>query len=277
MFIMPYKMTSGGNSLTAAVLLIIMMKVFSVLTLSCPSKKYQTGNICCPRCPPGSRVQTDCTEDVTTSCVPCQNGTYTDKPNGLKQCIHCTHCDPVSGLKLKRSCTVTSDAVCEPLEGFYCLDHTGVSCGAAHEHRHCQPGQYISKTGTAYTDTECSECGSGTFSDGTFKICLPHKLCESLNLRLITSGNATTDAQCEEQPDNVTESWIITGCLLLIVLIVILITFLYVTNKITCPKLGENTRILLTNMEMFTNNDESDRNRRTEQAIVDSSMKLYEV
>ncbi|XP_030614710.1 tumor necrosis factor receptor superfamily member 14-like isoform X2 [Archocentrus centrarchus] len=242
MFIVPYKMTSGGNSLTAAVLLIIMT---CGLTFSCNSTNYQAGNICCPRCPAGRRVQTDCTEDVSTSCVPCGDGTYMDKTNGLKQCTHCTNCHPVSGLKLKRSCTVTSDAVCEPLEGFYCLDHTGVSCGAAHEHRHCQPGQYISKTGTAYTDTECSECPNGTFSDGTFKICQPHKLCESLNLRLITPGNATADAQCEEQHNNLTESWIIIVCLLLIVLIVlivILITLFYFRKKIPCLKRGEDDR-----------------------------------
>lgn len=52
-----------------------------------------------------------------------------------------------SGLRIKTPCTVTSDALCEPLEGFYCVHPTGHSCERAQEHKHCKPGQYISQNG----------------------------------------------------------------------------------------------------------------------------------
>ncbi|KAL3970057.1 la-related protein 4 [Sarotherodon galilaeus] len=241
-------MTSGRNSLTAAVLLIIMMKVFSVLTLLCPSEMYQAQDLCCPKCPAGNRVKTDCTKTANTSCVACEGGTHMDKPSGLKQCIHCTICHSRLKLKKKRACTTTSDTICEPWDGFYCVDYAGVQCEMTHEHKRCNPGEYISQAGTAFRDTECSECSYGTFSDGTLKFCRPHRPCESLNLKLIRPGNATTDAQCDEQDENVVLSWIITGCLLLILLIVILVALCLFRKKIGCLKRGEKRIVRIINL-----------------------------
>lgn len=58
-------------------------------------------------------------------------------------------------------------------------------------------------SGTASTDTECSDCSSGTFSDGTFHSCQPHTQCHSLNLQQITAGTSAADAQCGEGSVNV--------------------------------------------------------------------------
>ncbi|XP_070824560.1 tumor necrosis factor receptor superfamily member 14-like [Chaetodon trifascialis] len=167
-------MMFGGKSVTAAPLLILMMNVFRGQTLTCHRSEYQTGNECCPMCPPGSQVKTDCTEFRRTSCLPCSEGSFMNQPTGLKHCFDCTSCDAGSGLKIKTSCTATSDAVCEPLEGFYCLDRTEDGCMAAQKHTRCQPGQYIHQKGTALTDTVCSDCPDGTYSDGTFTPCQPH-------------------------------------------------------------------------------------------------------
>uniref|UniRef100_A0A3B4YIH1 TNFR-Cys domain-containing protein n=1 Tax=Seriola lalandi dorsalis TaxID=1841481 RepID=A0A3B4YIH1_SERLL len=122
----------------------------------------------------GNRVRTDCTEFRSTSCLPCMEGTFVNHPTGLKQCFPCTNCDPGSGLRIKSSCTTTSDAVCEAQGGFYCTDSTKNSCVAAEKHTRCQPGQYISQKGTASKDTVCSDCRDATFSDGTFTSCQPH-------------------------------------------------------------------------------------------------------
>ncbi|XP_050924405.1 tumor necrosis factor receptor superfamily member 14 isoform X4 [Lates calcarifer] len=194
--ILPFKMSSRGKPLTAASLLILLMKVFSGNSLTCHPAEYQTGNECCHKCPPGSRVKTDCTEFRSTTCLPCLEGTYMNQPTGLKNCFPCTNCNTGSGLKIKTSCTSTSDTVCEPLEGFYCMDVKDKGHGAAQRHKHCEPGQYISKKGTASTDTECSDCTDGTFSNGTFTSCQPHTQCESVNLQMIRPGTATTDVEC---------------------------------------------------------------------------------
>ena len=52
-----------------------------------------------------------------------------------------------SGLKVKSSCTTTLDTVCEPLEGFFCIDLTKDQCEAAQKHKDCDPGQYIKEKG----------------------------------------------------------------------------------------------------------------------------------
>ncbi|KAK2810757.1 hypothetical protein Q5P01_000355 [Channa striata] len=166
--------------------------------------EYLTETGCCPRCSVGSRVKTDCKESRPTSCLPCLEGTYMNKPSGLKYCFSCTNCDEGSGLKKKKSCRTTSDTVCEPLDGFYCVDSTENSCARANQHRRCEPGQYVSSKGTASSDTLCSRCPDGTFSDGTSTICQPHTQCESKNLLLKRPGNVSTDAECGEHSLNVT-------------------------------------------------------------------------
>ncbi|XP_040919286.1 tumor necrosis factor receptor superfamily member 5-like isoform X1 [Toxotes jaculatrix] len=193
---LPFKMTSTRKPVTAASLLILMIKVFSGNTLTCHPAEYQIQNECCPMCPPGSRVKTDCTEFRSTSCLPCMDGSFMNKPTGHKHCFPCAICDAGSGLKIKTSCTATSDTLCEPLEGFYCIDFTENHCVAAQKHSSCQPGQYIREKGTALRDTVCSDCSGGTFSDGTFPSCQPHTQCQSENLQLIRAGTASTDAEC---------------------------------------------------------------------------------
>ncbi|XP_033181964.1 tumor necrosis factor receptor superfamily member 14-like isoform X3 [Anabas testudineus] len=200
-------MTLRRKHLSAASLLILMIKVFSGQTLTCHWTEYHKGNRCCRMCLPGNRVKRDCTEYRSTSCRPCLEGTYMNQPTGLKQCFPCSDCDEGSGLKMKSSCTTTSDTVCEPLEGFYCVDPSDNGCGAAQKHRSCEPGQYISQKGTASTDSVCSDCSDGSFSDGSFPSCRPHTQCETKNLQLLKRGTTSTDAECGEHSLNKTIIW----------------------------------------------------------------------
>uniref|UniRef100_A0AAX7UZ34 TNFR-Cys domain-containing protein n=1 Tax=Astatotilapia calliptera TaxID=8154 RepID=A0AAX7UZ34_ASTCA len=225
-------------------LLCISFHIFLLFHLLLLSVSSQFEAFCRSFIITGNRVKTDCTETAHTSCVACEGGTHMDKPSGLKQCTHCTICDLSFGLKENRTCTSTLDTVCKPEDGFYCVDVAAGSCMAAHKHRQCQPGEYISQTGTAFRDTECSDCSNGTFSDGTLKFCRPHRPCESLNLKLIRPGNATTDAQCEEQDqDNVVP--IIIGCLLTILVIgIVIVIVIYVKRKTLWGKQKNGTIFL---------------------------------
>uniref|UniRef100_A0A3Q3ADU4 TNFR-Cys domain-containing protein n=1 Tax=Kryptolebias marmoratus TaxID=37003 RepID=A0A3Q3ADU4_KRYMA len=143
-------------------------------------------------CPAGKRSRV--TEFRSTSCLPCNEETFTDRPNGKTRCNQCSTCDPGglsyhitevwgdlvkaeqkfyfclfpgSGLKLKRKCEPSSDTVCEPMEGFFCIEPTNTGCSAAQR----------------------------------------HKSCEELNLRLITAGTAAADAQCGGKRSNETAVW----------------------------------------------------------------------
>ncbi|XP_071331154.1 tumor necrosis factor receptor superfamily member 14-like isoform X1 [Trachinotus anak] len=196
-------MTSRRKPATALFLMTLLSTVLRGNTLTCHPAEYLVDGECCPRCPAGGRVKADCTEFRSTSCLPCLDGTYMNNPTGLKACFPCTNCDAGSGLKTKSSCTPILNTVCEPLEGFYCIDTKENDCLAAEKHSTCGPGQYISNKGTASSDTECSDCSEGTFSDGTFTSCRPHTQCESGNLQLIKPGTAATDAECGEKSSNV--------------------------------------------------------------------------
>ncbi|XP_005748497.1 tumor necrosis factor receptor superfamily member 14-like [Pundamilia nyererei] len=199
------------------VILIILMKVSSVLSLTCHQAEYQIGNECCPKCLAGSRVKMHCNEYRSTSCLPCMDGTFTDQPNGLERCIPCTNCDSALGLRVNKQCTTTSDTVCEPLEGFHCVSFVRLSCDIAQKHKRCKPGQYISQKGTASTDTECSDCSSGTFSNGTFHSCQPHTQCHLFNLQLVTAGTSAADAQCGEHSFNVGAAVGVAVCVLIVI------------------------------------------------------------
>ncbi|XP_047425688.1 tumor necrosis factor receptor superfamily member 14-like [Mugil cephalus] len=234
---LPTTMTSRRTSLRTSALLIIAMKVLCCQTLTCHPQEYQTENKCCSMCSPGSRVKTDCTESRSTSCESCSNGTYMDKATGLKQCFSCTNCDAGSGLKVKRSCTTTSDTVCEPLEGFFCIDLIKDQCAAAQKHKDCDPGQYIKEKGTSSSDTVCSDCSDGTFSDGTLTSCHQHTQCESMNLRLITAGTTSTDSVCGVKMSNV---GVIVGVfigvvVILVIPVVVAAILYYFKRKNKCP------------------------------------------
>ncbi|XP_047425519.1 tumor necrosis factor receptor superfamily member 14-like isoform X2 [Mugil cephalus] len=230
-----YVKTSRRTSLRTSAFLIIVIKVLCCQTLTCRPEEYLIGNKCCPMCPPGNRVKIDCTEFRSTSCLYCGSGTYMDKATGRKQCFQCTNCDAGSGLKVKRSCTTTSDTVCEPLEGFFCIDLIKDQCEAAQKHKDCDPGQYIKENGTSSSDTVCSDCSYGTFSDGTLTSCHQHRQCESMNLQLITAGTKSTDSVCGEKTSNV---GVIVGIINLVVVLVILIIVVavlyYFRRKIKC-------------------------------------------
>ncbi|XP_060930569.1 tumor necrosis factor receptor superfamily member 14-like, partial [Limanda limanda] len=204
--------------LEAASLLILLVKIFRVNMLTCHPTEFLIGTECCPLCPSGKRVKTPCTEFRSTSCMPCVNDTFMNLPTGLNKCFPCTTCGPDSGLKTNISCTATTDSVCEPLEGFYCIDPTGNHCAAAQKHKQCQPGQYIKHRGTPLTDSQCSDCSDGTFSDGTRTSCRPHTQCESQNLQLMQQGTASTDAECgndilKEDPVAIIVSVVVLGLL----------------------------------------------------------------
>ncbi|XP_043998441.1 tumor necrosis factor receptor superfamily member 14-like [Gambusia affinis] len=197
--ILPLTMISWA---TTFVLLMILGN-FRVDSITCHLTEYRIGEECCPMCPSGHRVKTDCTEFKTPECQRCSDGTYMDLPNELKKCNPCSTCDSGAGLKEKQQCKLTADTVCEPMEGFYCTDFKSGGCVVAQKHRSCEPGHYIRRNGTASTDTECSECSRGSFSNGTMFSCQPHTQCEKENLQLIKEGTTSTDAECGKKSSNI--------------------------------------------------------------------------
>ncbi|KAL4604873.1 tumor necrosis factor receptor superfamily member 5-like isoform X1 [Arapaima gigas] len=163
---------------------------------ACGRAEYETNGQCCPMCSPGTRVYKDCTDYTSTSCVPCTEATFTDKPNGLITCFPCTVCDKGFGLKTVKECTASSDTVCGVLEGNYCVDPYEGGCRKAEKHTTCKPGQFIRLPGTGSADTECENCPENSYSNGSSTSCTPHTDCESRKLTTIRQGDSVSDSEC---------------------------------------------------------------------------------
>ncbi|CAL8279856.1 unnamed protein product [Boreogadus saida] len=191
------------------------------LSSYCESDEYRAGQLCCLACPGGYRVRRDCTATTNTKCSRCPDDTFKEGLSGQKQCSACTKCDPGLGLKEKKSCTPTSDVLCKPLDGFFCIDSRRGGCRTTQRHRlSCSPGQYIGQRGTADEDTECLHCTDGTFSNGTSS-CQPHTTAASTSCpadeyragqvcclacpggyRVRRDCTATTNTKCSRCPDD---------------------------------------------------------------------------
>ncbi|KAK0135163.1 Tumor necrosis factor receptor superfamily member 14 [Merluccius polli] len=200
---------------------------------NCRRTEYRVGEDCCPACPAGMYVKQHCTEFTGTSCRPCTEGTYQDNINGQEQCYSCTNCNAGLGLKVKKVCTSTSDALCENLDGYFCIDYNRGGCIAAQRHMVCSPGQYISQRGTADKDTECLQCANGTFSDGTSSSCQPHTKCESVGLKQIQPGSDSTDSKCGGHYVN---TGLVAGIIPGLILVIISAIILTVRRKKTSGK-----------------------------------------
>ncbi|XP_051559247.1 tumor necrosis factor receptor superfamily member 14-like isoform X2 [Myxocyprinus asiaticus] len=178
----------------------IILFISAIVTLdielcfsACARAEYEINGNCCPMCAPGNFVYWHCTENTSTTCVPCPESTYIDEPNDLMKCFPCFVCDENVGLRVQKTCTHSADTVCEPHEGFYCINS---SCTFALKHSKCNPGQYIKQTGTAFTDTVCADCTDKTYSDGSLTFCQPHSACETEGPEEIKPGTMSSDAEC---------------------------------------------------------------------------------
>ncbi|XP_056628364.1 tumor necrosis factor receptor superfamily member 14-like isoform X1 [Triplophysa dalaica] len=200
---------------------------FELCFCTCARAEYEIEGECCPMCPAGNHVYWHCTEDTSTTCFPCPESTYTDHTNGLIQCLSCSVCDPGKGLRERKSCTSTADVVCEPQEGFYCIDKNKNSCTLAVKHIECRPGEYIIQAGTAYTDTACANCSDGFYSNGTLLACQPHSKCNIKGLIEIKAGTTSTDAECGKSSPVGLVIGVTVVVLLMAVFIVLLIYWIW--------------------------------------------------
>ncbi|XP_055021530.1 tumor necrosis factor receptor superfamily member 5-like [Boleophthalmus pectinirostris] len=191
--------------------------------LTCHRAEYLIGQECCPMCPVGTRVNKHCTEFRSTSCLPCDSGTYMDEPTGRTECLRCRMCaagkhDFISAetkqSKLRkyctsvwmgrdiiiRQCSSTSDSACEPEDGFFCVGPSDEgNCEATQKHSLCSPGEFIQQPGSSSENTVCSPCPSGTFSNGTLTVCRPHTRCEEKDKVTAKDGTSQSDAECAER------------------------------------------------------------------------------
>ncbi|XP_058498145.1 tumor necrosis factor receptor superfamily member 14-like isoform X2 [Solea solea] len=86
---------------------------------ACIPSYYQAGTECCPKCSPGEYVRADCSDESSTKCNPCEDGTFNDVFSGLKRCLNCTSCAPGTAL---------TDTVCADCSAGTFSDGTFTTC-----------------------------------------------------------------------------------------------------------------------------------------------------
>ncbi|XP_051760519.1 tumor necrosis factor receptor superfamily member 14-like isoform X1 [Ctenopharyngodon idella] len=196
----------------------------------CAHAEYEIEGQCCPMCAPGNRVVWHCTDDTSTTCVPCPEFTHIDEPSSYTECFTCTVCDEGRGLRVNKACTQSSDTVCGPLEGFYCTEQNKGSCRFAVQHSECSPGQYIKQAGTGSTDTVCADCKGDTYSNGSFSSCLPHTKCEALGLTETNPGTKSSDSECGNSPTALAVI-IFSVIVTLIIIFTVVFTIIHIRKK----------------------------------------------
>uniref|UniRef100_A0A8C2JY18 TNFR-Cys domain-containing protein n=1 Tax=Cyprinus carpio TaxID=7962 RepID=A0A8C2JY18_CYPCA len=208
---------------------------YKLCSCQCARAEYEIHKQCCPMCAPGNRVHWHCTDDTSTTCVPCPSLTFTDEPNGLTEFFPCTVCDASRGLRVNKVCTRSSDTVCGPLERFYCIEKKKDCCTLAVQHSECSPGQYIKQAGTASTDTVCADCTGDTYSNGSFSSCLPHIKCEDMGLTETNPGTYSSDTECGNRHTAVA----IISLTVVVIVILIVFPFIFILKKKQSQKSGK--------------------------------------
>ncbi|XP_041130781.1 tumor necrosis factor receptor superfamily member 14-like isoform X2 [Polyodon spathula] len=170
-------------------------------------------------CSAGSSVYKPCTHDSSTSCIPCERGTYTEEPNGLLKCFPCKNCDQALGLTVRHECQRHKNTICGPLTGYFCSGKArGGGCDQGQKHTVCKAGQRVQSQGTAESDTRCEGCPEGTFSTQNMSLdCTPWTDCALNDKVKYTNGTSTADVQCQKKQPVALIVGVMVGLLCLVV------------------------------------------------------------
>ncbi|KAJ1145350.1 hypothetical protein NDU88_011639 [Pleurodeles waltl] len=170
----------------------------------------RNARMCCSKCPPGHHLFRECRNTTDSECKPCGPNAYTEVWNRMKQCHHCeAPCRQDSGLIETQGCNASHNRICGCSAGKYCAFESFTSCQVCADRTICQKGFGVSVEGTINSNTVCSPCPVGTFSDeeSYTSLCKPHTKCRSLSV----PGDSTHDAICADSevgrvPTHVTHS-----------------------------------------------------------------------
>ncbi|KAI8517466.1 TNFR/NGFR cysteine-rich region [Branchiostoma belcheri] len=168
--------------------------------IECDDQHHLVNGLCCIKCLPGFYKDKDCDAESPTKCLQCPGGTYTEFLNYIEECLVCEHCSEDHGIEEKRPCLPTQNRKCRCMDGFFLEPSLilGQNADMCHRHQECQPGEGVVERGTRTSDTVCTPCAVGTFSDQGSRTqkCEDWTDCESLGLKLIIPGTTDRDTVC---------------------------------------------------------------------------------
>ncbi|XP_019637850.1 PREDICTED: tumor necrosis factor receptor superfamily member 16-like [Branchiostoma belcheri] len=180
--------------------LLILAGLLGAAAVECDDQHHLVNGLCCIKCLPGFYKDKDCDAESPTKCLQCPGGTYTEFLNYIEECLVCEHCSEDHGIEEKRPCLPTQNRKCRCMDGFFLEPSLilGQNADMCHRHQECQPGEGVVERGTRTSDTVCTPCAVGTFSDQGSRTqkCEDWTDCESLGLKLIIPGTTDRDTVC---------------------------------------------------------------------------------
>ncbi|NWJ01315.1 TNR5 factor, partial [Crypturellus undulatus] len=163
----------------------------------CSEKQYEHKDKCCKRCPPGTKLLSECNSTAESLCDACESGHY---QQGWTKERHCTPhdvCEDNAGLEVKRDGNATHNTLCQCRAGMHCSDG---SCQSCVENPPCERGAgFVAAKAEARTSSPCEPCPEGTFSNVSSKTepCHLWTSCEEKGLVVKAKGTNTSDVLCE--------------------------------------------------------------------------------
>ncbi|KAM5135147.1 tumor necrosis factor receptor superfamily member 5 [Mantella aurantiaca] len=194
--------------------------------VSCGIAEYEKQGRCCSLCRPGQRLEEECTESRDTACVTCDPGEYHDTWNRQTRCLHHQYCDQNLGFQMISEGTVERNVDCVCQDGTHC---SSTQCETCVENTPCGPGYGVAQKAGRNSDTECTLCPGGTFSNVTSHTepCKDWHRCSD-SQQEIRPGSPHADVVCGPHPKNRTWIYIV---LVLIVLITGSAIFFFIRKK----------------------------------------------
>ncbi|KAM4622969.1 tumor necrosis factor receptor superfamily member 5 [Discoglossus pictus] len=162
----------------------------------CLDSQYEKYDKCCQKCPPGQYLSTECSKDNETSCSYCQPGEFQDKWNRETSCHLHAYCDPNAGFEQESEGTTEKDVMCRCQRGRHCSSQLCETCVL---NTACAPGYGVLKIADTFSDTVCSPCANGTFSNITSdrEPCRAWSRC-SPSQQEVFPGSSLRDVSCSE-------------------------------------------------------------------------------
>ncbi|XP_044153801.1 tumor necrosis factor receptor superfamily member 5 [Bufo gargarizans] len=189
------------------ILLILCSRYCQCSELLCDVTEYEKDGRCCSLCRPGKWLLRDCTKQNDTVCITCSAGEYQDKYHRETSCLLHKECNEQLGFEKISEGNLTTNANCRCQVGKHC---SSAACETCVLNKVCGPGEGVVQRATSVSDTKCSPCNVGTYSDTESEIepCKDWSKCGEEEVT-IQPGTPTTDLKCGPRPPtNQSNAWI---------------------------------------------------------------------
>ncbi|KAM4691838.1 tumor necrosis factor receptor superfamily member 5 [Rhinophrynus dorsalis] len=136
----------------------------------------------------------ECSSNSGTVCLDCSSGTYQSNWNTESSCNLHSYCDHNAGLEKVMEGTAERDVQCRCQSGRHC---SSPSCETCVLNTACAPGHGVTRPANMSSDTQCSPCAEGTFSNVTSDTepCRAWSSCDIEKEEQIP-GTSSTDVTC---------------------------------------------------------------------------------